>query len=76
MTKAVRVHATGGPEVLAYEDVSVPKPGPGEARIRQTAIGLNFIDVYMRTGLYTQRELPFVLGMEGAGVVEEIGPET
>src|ERR671933_913539 len=76
MTKAVRVHATGGPEVLTYEDVSIPKPGPGEARIRQTAIGLNFIDIYMRTGLYTQRELPFVLGMEGAGVVEEVGPDT
>ncbi len=76
MTKAVRVHATGGPEVLTYEDVSVPQPGPGEARIRQTAIGLNFIDVYMRTGLYPQRELPFVLGMEGAGVVEAVGPDT
>ena len=52
MTKAVRVHKVGGPEVLSYESVDVPAPGPGEIRIRQHAVGLNFIDVYFRTGLY------------------------
>ncbi|NGX98934.1 MAG: quinone oxidoreductase, partial [Candidatus Afipia apatlaquensis] len=52
MTKAVRVHQVGGPEVMIYEDVEVPPPGPGEVRIRQHAIGLNFIDTYYRTGLY------------------------
>ena len=52
MTKAVRVHKVGGPEALVYEDVEVPAPGPGEVRIRQHAVGLNFIDVYYRTGLY------------------------
>lgn len=73
MVHAVRVHHTGGPEVLAYEEVSVPKPGPGEVQIRQTAIGLNFIDVYHRSGLYKLPAYPFVPGSEGAGVVEAIG---
>ena len=73
MTKAIRVHDYGGPEVLKWEAVEVGEPGPGEVRIRQTAIGLNFIDVYVRTGLYPQSALPFVPGMEGAGVVTAVG---
>src|SRR6478672_36313 len=72
MTKAIRIFKTGGPEVMEYVDVEVGEPGPGEARVRQHAIGLNFIDVYFRTGLYPQ-PLPAGLGMEGAGVVEAIG---
>lgn len=75
MTKAVRVHKHGGPEVLAYEDVEVGAPGPGEARIRQTVVGLNFIDVYYRTGLYKPPGLPFVAGNEAAGVVVAVGPD-
>ena len=74
MTKAVRVHKVGGPEALVYEDVQVAAPGPGEVRIRQHAIGLNFIDVYFRTGLYKAPSLPITIGQEGAGVVEELGP--
>jgi len=73
MPKAIRIHETGGPEVLKREEVEVGRPGQGEALIRQTAIGLNFIDTYHRTGLYPL-PLPAVLGMEGAGVVEEVGP--
>ncbi len=74
MPKAIRVHVCGGPEVLAYEDVDVGKPGPGEALVRQTAVGLNFIDVYFRTGLYpAPNGLPFVPGNEAAGVVEDVG---
>ncbi|HED12412.1 MAG TPA: quinone oxidoreductase [Gammaproteobacteria bacterium] len=72
MTKAIRIHQFGGPEQMVYEDVMVPAPGPGEVRLRQTAVGLNFIDIYHRTGLYPL-ELPSVIGMEAAGVVEEIG---
>ncbi len=73
MTHAIRVHEYGGPEVLTWDEVEVGDPGPGQVRIRQTAIGLNFIDVYGRTGLYPQAELPFVPGMEGAGVVTAVG---
>ena len=69
MTKAVRVHKVGGPEALVYEAVDVPAPGPGEVRIRQHAIGLNFIDVYYRTGLYKAPAMPFVAGNEAAGEV-------
>jgi NADPH2:quinone reductase len=72
MPKAIRIHETGGPEVLKWEDVEIGKPGQGEALIRQTAVGLNFIDTYHRTGLYPL-PLPAVLGMEGAGMVEEVG---
>jgi NADPH2:quinone reductase len=72
MTKAIRIHAFGGPEVLRWEDVEVGQPGPGQARIRQNAVGLNFIDVYHRTGLYPNA-LPAVLGTEGAGIVLEVG---
>jgi NADPH:quinone reductase len=76
MTKAyaVRIHAHGGPEVLRYEEVEVGKPGPGEARVKHTAIGLNFTDIHFRTGRYPLKELPHVIGMEAAGVVEGIGP--
>jgi NADPH2:quinone reductase len=73
MTHAIRVHEYGGPEVLEWEEVEVGDPGPGEVRIRQTAIGLNYIDVYVRTGLYPQPSLPFIPGMEGAGVVTAVG---
>jgi len=73
MPHAIRVHQTGGPEVLKWEDVEVAEPGPGQVRIRQEAAGLNFIDVYHRTGLYKQ-ELPFTPGVEGAGIVEALGP--
>jgi NADPH:quinone reductase len=76
MTKvhAVRVHELGGPEVLRYEEVEVGAPGPGEARVRHTAIGLNFTDVHFRSGRYPLKQLPHVLGMEAAGVVEATGP--
>ena len=73
MTHAIRIHELGGPEVMKWEEVDVPAPGPGEAVIRQTASGLNYIDVYFRTGLYKAPSMPAVLGNEGAGVVEAIG---
>ena len=73
MTGAIRVHETGGPEVLKFEQVELGSPGPGHALIRQTAVGLNFIDVYFRSGLYPAPSLPFVPGQEGAGVVEALG---
>jgi NADPH2:quinone reductase len=73
MVKAVRIHKPGGAEVLSYEDVALPPPGAGEARIAQKAMGINFIDVYHRTGLYPLPSYPWTLGMEGAGVVEAIG---
>ena len=72
MTKAIRVHETGGPEVLSFEDIDIGGPGPGEVRLRHTAIGLNYIDVYFRTGAYPV-ELPFTPGFEAAGVVEAVG---
>ncbi|HEX6740328.1 MAG TPA: quinone oxidoreductase [Sphingomicrobium sp.] len=72
MPRAIRIHDTGGPEVLKWEAVEVGDPGPGEVKLRQEAAGLNFIDVYHRTGLYPQA-LPFIPGVEGAGVVEAIG---
>ena len=74
MPHAIRVHEAGGPEVLHWEDVEVGEAGPGQVRLCQEAAGLNFIDVYHRTGLYKQ-ELPFTPGVEGAGVVEAIGPD-
>lgn len=73
MTKAIRIHETGGPEVLRWEDVELAEPKQGELRIRHTAIGLNFIDVYFRTGLYPTPPLPFIPGLEAAGVVEAVG---
>jgi NADPH2:quinone reductase len=70
--KAIRVHEHGGPEAMRYEDAPAPEPGPGEARVRLAASGVNFIDVYQRTGLYP-RDLPFTLGLEGAGEVDAVG---
>ena len=72
MTKAIRIHEFGGPEKMVWEDVAVGAPGPGQARVRHRASGLNFIDVYQRTGLY-KLPLPLALGMEGAGAVEAVG---
>lgn len=73
MPNAIRIHAHGGPDVLALEDVEVGAPGPGEARVRHTVIGLNFIDTYHRTGLYPLDRFPSGLGLEAAGVVEALG---
>lgn len=73
MTHAIRIHENGGAEVLRWEAVDVPEPGPGEAVIRQTASGLNFIDVYFRTGLYPAPSFPLTIGNEGVGVVEAVG---
>jgi len=72
MVKAIRINRVGGPEVMELVDIDLPPPGPGEVRMRHEAIGLNYIDVYHRTGLYPQ-PLPGALGVEGAGVVEEVG---
>jgi NADPH2:quinone reductase len=74
MPHAIRVHQAGGPEVLQWDEIEVGDPGPGQIRLHQEAAGLNFIDVYHRTGLYKQ-ELPFTPGVEGAGVVEAVGPD-
>ncbi len=71
--KAIRIHEQGGPEVLRYEEVPVPAPGEGEARIKVEAAGVNFIDIYQRTGLY-RVSLPFTPGSEAAGVVDAVGP--
>ena len=73
MTHAIRIHENGGPEALRWEAVDVPDPGPGEAVIRQTASGLNFIDVYFRIGLYPAPSFPLTIGNEGVGVVEAVG---
>ena len=72
MTKAIRIHAHGGPEVLHWEDVPTPEPGPGEALVHHAAVGLNYIDVYFRTGLY-KTALPATIGMEASGTVTAIG---
>jgi NADPH2:quinone reductase len=73
MSHAITVRRSGGPEVLGWESIAIPDPGPGEVRLRQYASGLNYIDVYHRTGYYAQ-PLPFVPGVEGAGTVEAVGP--
>jgi len=73
MTKAIRIHTNGGPEVMVWEDVPTPEPGPSEALIKHEAIGLNFIDVYFRTGLYKAPSLPLIIGQEGAGTVLAVG---
>src|SRR5437867_2328520 len=73
--KVVRIHKTGGPEVLSYEDAPEPQPGKGEAVVKVEAIGVNFIDVYFRTGLYKAPSLPYTPGMEAAGTVSAIGSE-
>ncbi len=76
MVKAVRIHQVGGPDVLTYEDISLGAPGPGEVHIRNEAIGLNFLDVYYRTGLYPSPSgLPLIPGHEGAGVVLAVGSD-
>ena len=72
MTQAIRIHANGGPDVMLWEDVPTPEPGPGEALVRHEAVGLNYIDVYFRTGLY-KAQLPSTPGMEAAGVVVAVG---
>jgi NADPH2:quinone reductase len=72
MAKAVRYHKQGGPELMQYEDVQVGDPGPGQVRIRHTAIGVNFVDVYQRSGVYPM-QVPAVAGNEGAGIVEAVG---
>ncbi|HYR36784.1 MAG TPA: quinone oxidoreductase [Burkholderiales bacterium] len=73
MAKAIRFHKQGGPEVLQVDDVPVGDPGPGQVRIRHTAIGVNFVDTYQRSGLYPM-QTPAIAGNEGAGVVEAVGP--
>jgi len=74
MIHAIRVHQAGGPEVLQWEEIDVGEPGPGQVRLKQEAAGLNYIDVYHRTGLYPQ-PMPFIPGVEGAGVVAAVGPD-
>ena len=74
MSYAIRIHETGGPEKMHWEQVEVGAPGPGQVLVRNTAVGLNFVDVYHRSGLYPNA-LPLTLGMEGAGVVEAVGPK-
>jgi NADPH2:quinone reductase len=74
MPYAIRIHETGGPENLKWEEVQVGDPGPGEVRVRNTAVGLNFIDTYHRSGLYPL-QMPLALGSEGAGVIEAVGPK-
>src|SRR5262245_6809941 len=74
MSHAILVRQPGGPEQLRWEEVEVGDPGPGQVRLKQTAAGLNFIDVYHRTGQYPQTG-PFIPGVEGAGVVERLGPD-
>jgi NADPH2:quinone reductase len=73
MTHAIRIHETGGPEVLTWDSVELGAPGPGEVRLEQSAVGLNYIDVYHRTGLYPVPSLPTAIGMEAAGQVESVG---
>lgn len=73
MTKTVRVYETGGPEVMQFEDIELPPPGPTEVLVRNHAIGVNFIDTYYRSGAYKAPSLPFTPGNEGAGEVVEVG---
>ena len=73
MTKGVRIHEFGGTDVLKYEDVDIGNVGDDEVRLRQTAIGLNYIDIYQRIGLYPALSLPAIIGMEAAGIIEEVG---
>ena len=75
MSKAIRIHAPGGPEVMRWEDVPTPEPGPAEALVHHTAVGLNYIDVYFRNGLYKVPAFPATLGMEAAGTVTAVGAE-
>lgn len=75
MPKALRIHEPGGPEAFRWEDVSIPDPAPGEVHIRHRAVGLNYIDVYQRSGLYPLPSLPGIVGMEGAGEVLAVGAD-
>jgi NADPH:quinone reductase len=75
MTKAFRFHQHGGPEMLRFEDVDVPPPGPGEVRIRNVAVAVNYRDVLMRKGIHTVKSLPSSIGLESAGVIEAVGPD-
>ena len=75
MSKAIRIHAHGGPDAMRWEDVPTPEPGPAEALVHHTAVGLNYIDVYFRTGLYKIPTMPATLGMEAAGVVRAVGAD-
>ncbi|MDJ0780562.1 MAG: quinone oxidoreductase [Desulfosarcinaceae bacterium] len=75
MNQAIRIHATGGPEAMVWESVPLDSPGPGEVLVRHEAIGLNFIDVYHRTGLYPLPQLPAVLGLEAAGEIEALAED-
>jgi NADPH2:quinone reductase len=74
MSKAIRIHTHGGPEVMRWEDVPTPEPGPNEVQVKHAAVGLNFIDVYIRTGLYKAPSMPITPGMEAAGTVTALGP--
>jgi NADPH2:quinone reductase len=74
MTRAIRIHTVGGPEVMQIDEIELHEPGPGEIRVRHTAIGVNYLDTYHRSGLYPL-ELPSTLGVEAAGVVEAVGPD-
>ena len=73
MIKAIRIHSPGGPEVMKWEDVPRPEPGQGEALLKQDAVGLNYIDVYFRSGLYKAPMMPLIIGQEGAGTVTAVG---
>ena len=73
MSSAIRIHQPGGPEVMQWEEAPVAEPGPGEVRVRHTAIGVNYIDTYHRSGLYPL-PLPAIIGREAAGIVEALGP--
>src|SRR3954468_4554890 len=75
MSRAIRIHEVGGPDVMRFEDVELAAPAAGEVRLRHTAIGLNYIDVYDRTGFYPPKSLPAGLGREGAGVITKLGPK-
>ena len=74
MVQAIRIQQPGGPEVMQWQEIDLPAPGPGQARVRHTAVGLNYIDTYHRSGLYNL-PLPSGIGMEGAGIVEAVGPD-
>ena len=74
-TKAIRIHEYGGPEQMRWEEIELAPPGSGEVRIRHQAVGLNYIDIYHRSGIYPTPPLPCILGMEAAGTVEAVGSE-
>jgi NADPH:quinone reductase-like Zn-dependent oxidoreductase len=71
--RAIRIHRSGGPDVLKLEEVELPKPGPGEVRLSQHAVGVNYIDIYYRNGFYPAPHMPLTPGSEGAGEVVEVG---